>query len=47
MRRAEDAAGLVALLEDEIRRKNRAFWVCAGLAALCALVFGYVLLTGW
>ena len=47
MRRAEDADGLVALLEDEIRQKNRAFWVCAAMAALCALVFGYFVLTGW
>ena len=46
MRRAEDGDGLVALLENEIRQRNRAFWVCAAMAALCALLFGYFILQG-
>ena len=47
MRRAENAAALVALLDGEIRRRNRAFWIAALTSGLCALLLAFFLLEGW
>ena len=47
MRSAEDANGLIALLDDIIRRHNRVFWITAIVLALAALLLGYSIWDGW